>query len=74
LDRLTRSGLSPLVVYVDPPDGIDQPDNLTYLSRTPLRRWSPGDDDTWPTQVLPAADLLQTCLDGALDRYRELGG
>jgi hypothetical protein len=74
LDRLTRSGLSTLVVYVDPPDGIDQPDGLTYLSRTSLRRWNPGDDETWPTQVLPAADFLQTCLDGAPDRYRELGG
>ncbi|MFI7455395.1 hypothetical protein ACIBQX_48590 [Nonomuraea sp. NPDC049714] len=61
---------SGLIVHVDPPDGIDRPDGLTYLSRAPWRRWDSEDDDTWPAKVLPAEDYLRAYLEEALDRYR----
>jgi hypothetical protein len=61
---------SGLFGYLDPPDGIARPDGLTYLSRNPLRRWTPGDSQT----NAPAEDLLRNYLEGALTRYRHFGG
>jgi hypothetical protein len=52
--------------YVDPPDGIERPDDRTYLSRKPLRRWDLGTD-------FPAEDLMRNYLEGALTRYLNFG-
>lgn len=53
-----------LAGYLDPPDGIARPDGLTYLSRSPLRRWPEAG-----SAGAPATAALRGYLDGALTRY-----